>query len=81
MSSCAMNGRLPVGQTRFPVLAAIEVVHEPIVGRLAERAADSDFGRAAGGLAFVDAWEVRRAKWLREERRHAQQKRPEDREK
>src|ERR1700686_1610872 len=55
------EGRLSVGQLRLRILAAIEVVHEAIVGRLAERAADSDPVFAAGRLALVDGGEVRRA--------------------
>src|SRR6202049_1170444 len=64
---------LPVGQRRLRVLAAIKVVQEAIVGRLAERAANADPGRAAGRLTFVDGGKVRRTERLREKRRYPEQ--------
>src|ERR1700720_3654285 len=67
--------RLPVGQPRLPILTAIEVVHEAIVGCFAERAADANPGCAAGRLAFVDGGEVRRSKGLGEEWRHTEEER------
>src|SRR6267378_200549 len=66
---------LPVSQRGLLVLPTIEVVHEAIVGRLAERAARPNLCGAAGWLAFVDRREACCAKWLGKKRRHAEQQR------
>src|SRR5258706_10991023 len=67
--------RLPVGQPGLPILTAIEVVQKPIVGCLAERAADADSRYASSRLALVDGGEGSRSKRLGEGRGLFRQKR------
>src|SRR4026209_762463 len=67
-----LEWRLSLTEGGLAVLAAIEVVHEALIGRFAERAVDSDARRASGGLTLVDRGEVGGAERLHKERRHAQ---------
>src|SRR3954469_3305525 len=68
------EGCLSHSQRRLAVLAAVEVVHEPLVGRLAQGAIHVDRRNTAGWLTFVDRREICGADWLGKKRRHSEEK-------